>query len=404
MTFWTSRGAFDRICDRIVPLSCRRMFLRTYRSVFQSGRRLEPSQLVPKKRSSSTCSKKWILWAKSPHILRGAGAATLVATGFGLYAIEQNVYKTDVSADVVAIHEGDDTTQNPMISLEPKFINEQYTIGSVIGQGSFGVVRHCRDLIENQECVVKVIDYNSPGGEETALREAAILKSVGQHPSICTFRNAISKDGCMYLIFQYLEGKTLCEELKLNGPISEKKAAKLVRHLLKAVSHLHGQNIVHRDIKPENLIYQDNRSPTETKSDIVLIDFGMAVKLEGKAYSTRRSIEPQDGDGTFAYWSPEMMKRESYGPPSDVWAIGVTAYSMLVGVHPFDPRGNRPEMELYRGVVSGHYWKGHNMWKKISRSGQKFIKLLLDTDPNCRVTCEEAMKHEWFLEQEAAEQ
>lgn len=380
------------------------MFLRTCRSVFQSGRRLEASQRVLKKRSSSTCSKRRNPWAKSPNMLRAAGAATLAATGFGLYAIEQNVYISDVSENVSAIHEGGDTTRNSVLSLEPKFIDEQYAIGSVIGQGSFGVVRHCRDLIENRACVVKVIDYNSPGGEETALREAAILKSVGQHPSICTLQNTISKDGCMYLIFQYLEGKTLCEELKLNGPVSEKKAANLVMHMLKAVSHLHRQNIVHRDIKPENLIYQDNRSPTEKKSDIVLIDFGMAIKLEGKAYNTRRSIEPQDGDGTFAFWSPEMMKRESYGPPADVWAIGVTAYSILVGAHPFDPHGNRSEMELYRGIVSGNYGKGHNMWKNISRSGQKFIKLLLNTDPNSRVTCEEALKHEWFREQEVVKQ
>ena len=273
-------------------------------------------------------------------------------------------------------------------------IGGRYVCGSVVGQGSYGLVRTAKDTQDNDSpCVIKEIDVALTSSSRVDT-EINILMSIGNHTGLCTLRDASEEDGHRFLVFDFVSGDTLLDYVRANGPFDEVTASKLVRELLHAVKHLHDQGIIHRDIKPANLIYRENRDQGENKSDLVLIDFGMACQVKRPTDNVR----PGESDGTYAFWSPEMMKREKYSSKVDLWSVGVTLYIMLCGLHPFDPEGKRSDKELYQAVISRNISK-NNIWKKeLSVPAKAFLKALLNTDPNQRPTCSEALDHEWFKE------
>jgi calcium/calmodulin-dependent protein kinase I len=272
----------------------------------------------------------------------------------------------------------------------------RYTFGKVVGQGSFGVVRSAVDLDTGKTYAIKELDLNLVN-IETVYEEINILKKLGnKHKGICSFYDIIEKNDKVYIVFDFVKGVAFDSWISENGILKEERAQQTAIELLKALKHVHECGIIHRDVKPENILVKRGKFENDSDSRYVLIDFGMAVKSDSKDHII---VTPklEDAEGTFAFWAPEMMRREPYGPEVDLWALGVSLYCIMCGIHPFDTDGKHLHEEIYRDVISGNFDEDNVVWRdQLSKDGKDFISKLLNADSVQRMSCQEALEHPWL--------
>ena len=155
-----------------------------------------------------------------------------------------------------------------------------------------------------------------------ARREIGHLAQL-QHPNIVPLLGAGSVEGLSYFVTPFIEGETLRVKLA-SGPLPLDDCLRILTGLARALTHAHARGLVHRDIKPENILLSSGSA--------VLTDFGIATK------PTRESREPVDA-GTAAYLAPEQaVEGEGVDARADLYSLGVVAYEMVSGRHPFSHR------------------------------------------------------------------
>ncbi|HUP24409.1 MAG TPA: serine/threonine-protein kinase [Thermoanaerobaculia bacterium] len=169
----------------------------------------------------------------------------------------------------------------------------------------------------------------SPAGERRFARECEIIQRL-DHPNIVRQLGAArSPSDRRFLIMQFVEGETLARRLA-EGRLRLDEALPLLRQLAAALDHAHERGVVHRDVKPANVLLEirDGAAPR-----VVLTDFGIA-KVEGGTLLTGGNVM-----GTVAYMAPEQVRgAHEVDHRANVYALGVVAYEMLTGSHPFPGR------------------------------------------------------------------
>jgi serine/threonine protein kinase len=139
-----------------------------------------------------------------------------------------------------------------------------------------------------------------------------------RHPGIVPIFEAGEQDGDLYLVFEYVPGKSLGEFLQQSGALPPVKAISILRPILEAVAHAHGLGIIHRDLKPSNILLDDNGRPR-------VMDFGIAARVDAASDAADRIT------GTPAYMAPEYVLRREISERSDVFAAGLILFEMLTG-------------------------------------------------------------------------
>ena len=161
----------------------------------------------------------------------------------------------------------------------------------------------------------------------------------------------------------------------------------LFRQLLIGVAHLHSRNLCHRDLKPENFLLTGER-PFSVK----IADFGIATRVD--PHNRNKCLKDSDRwRCSPGYGAPEIVNRQAYGLPADMWSVGVLLYFMLTGLSPF--HGNSKDETL--ALMS----KGKYDREPLHKHGPAVLDLvtrLLEYDPMKRLTAEQALKHPWVSE------
>jgi calcium-dependent protein kinase len=157
--------------------------------------------------------------------------------------------------------------------------------------------------------------------------------------------------------------------------------------ILKGVQYLHQQSIVHRDIKPENVLCASDQWPLQVK----LTDFGLSNFVEDDAVDTSAALLSHVG--TSFYLAPEVVGKEGYAYPVDLWACGVVLYIMLCGRFPF---WGKTDIEYMKSLSHGPSMVGDG-WSEVSDGGKTFLKQLLQLDPKRRLTADQALAQPWIL-------
>ncbi len=189
----------------------------------------------------------------------------------------------------------------------------------VLGSGATGIVYLARDTLMNRQVALKVMNLHS-AEEQGVLEEARLLDRL-RHPNIVRVHGVDRVDGMVLIDMELVRGQNLQQLLRREGSLSPKQAIRITRDVLNALLYAHGMHIVHRDIKPGNILIDQNGSAR-------LADFGQADILATNAYA--------QGAGTFAYMAPEDFLPDARSDAqSDIWAVGVTLYEMLVGSRPY---------------------------------------------------------------------
>uniref|UniRef100_A0A8C8Z1G2 calcium/calmodulin-dependent protein kinase n=1 Tax=Prolemur simus TaxID=1328070 RepID=A0A8C8Z1G2_PROSS len=263
---------------------------------------------------------------------------------------------------------------------------DEYQLFEELGKGAFSVVRRCMKIPTGQEYAAKIINTKklSARDHQKLEREARICRLL-KHPNIVRLHDSISEEGFHYLVFDLVTGGELFEDIVAREYYSEADASHCIQQILESVNHCHLNGIVHRDLKPENLLLASKSKGAAVK----LADFGLAIEVQGDQQAWFGFA------GTPGYLSPEVLRKDPYGKPVDMWACGVILYILLVGYPPF---WDEDQHRLYQQIKAGAYDFPSPEWDTVTPEAKDLINKMLTINPAKRITASEALKHPWICQ------
>ncbi|KAG7282258.1 hypothetical protein CRUP_038426, partial [Coryphaenoides rupestris] len=178
---------------------------------------------------------------------------------------------------------------------------------------------------------------------------------------------------------------TTCTRFTDEYQLYEELGNHCIQQILEAVLHCHQMGVVHRDLKPENLLLASKCKNAAVK----LADFGLAIEVQGEQQAWFGFA------GTPGYLSPEVLRKEAYGKPVDIWACGVILYILLVGYPPF---WDEDQHKLYQQIKAGAYDFPSPEWDTVTPEAKNLINQMLTINPAKRITAQEALKHPWVCQ------
>ncbi|XP_049780581.1 calcium/calmodulin-dependent protein kinase type II alpha chain isoform X3 [Schistocerca cancellata] len=266
--------------------------------------------------------------------------------------------------------------------------SDNYDLKEELGKGAFSVVRRCVQKSTGLEFAAKIINTKKLSARDFQKleREARICRKL-QHPNIVRLHDSIQEENFHYLVFDLVTGGELFEDIVAREFYSEADASHCIQQILESVNHCHQNGVVHRDLKPENLLLASKQKGAAVK----LADFGLAIEVQGEQQAWFGFA------GTPGYLSPEVLKKEPYGKPVDIWACGVILYILLVGYPPF---WDEDQHRLYAQIKAGAYDYPSPEWDTVTPEAKNLINQMLTVNPSKRITASEALRHPWICQRE----
>ncbi|MEG3973925.1 serine/threonine-protein kinase [Microcoleus sp. herbarium8] len=220
-------------------------------------------------------------------------------------------------------------TQPPQ-SLDPilgQLLRMRYRIREHLASTEYSDTYLAEDenLPDRPLCLVKRLKSQSDRTSQLFDRETRVLYRLGQHDRIPELLARFEEDGYFYLVYQFIEGQPIYQELIEGQPWEEQRVIALLKDILEVLAFVHKQNVIHRDIHPQNLI----RRASDSK--IVLIDFGAVKEINTSQNSTGQTRSR--GGTQQDYIPPE----QAIGSPkfcSDIYAVGIIGIQALTGMRP----------------------------------------------------------------------
>uniref|UniRef100_F1KXA6 Calcium/calmodulin-dependent protein kinase type II n=1 Tax=Ascaris suum TaxID=6253 RepID=F1KXA6_ASCSU len=278
-------------------------------------------------------------------------------------------------------------TKSTMNNTSTNF-SDNYEVKEELGKGAFSVVRRCVQKRTGLEFAAKIINTKKLSARDFQKleREARICRKL-QHPNIVRLHDSIQEEAFHYLIFDLVTGGELFEDIVAREFYSEADASHCIQQILESIAYCHMNNVVHRDLKPENLLLASKAKGAAVK----LADFGLAIEVQGETEAWFGFA------GTPGYLSPEVLKKDPYGKPVDIWACGVILYILLVGYPPF---WDEDQHRLYAQIKAGAYDYPSPEWDTVTPEAKNLIDSMLTVNPKKRITAEQALKVPWICNRE----
>jgi serine/threonine protein kinase len=224
-------------------------------------------------------------------------------------------------------------------------IDGRYHVLAMIADGGMGTVFLAEHMLIKRRVAVKVLHHDLAGDRDMIQRfmnEASAASKLG-HPNIVESTDmGFTRDHIPFIVFEYLEGALLTEEIYRVGGLSVRRALRIAKQIASALEAAHAANIVHLDLKSDNVFLVDKDG---TSDHAKVLDFGIARFTEPDRATTQRDIVM----GTPEFMSPEQVTSPDHvDARSDVYALGVVLYEMLAARRPF--AGEDPRLLLHRIV------------------------------------------------------
>ncbi|MEH1097566.1 serine/threonine-protein kinase [Micromonospora sp. CPCC 205561] len=209
-------------------------------------------------------------------------------------------------------------------------IGGRYSLRSAVGNGGMGTVWRATDTLLRRDVAVKEVvlppglaPSDRDAMYERTLREARAAAAI-QHPAVVQVYDVVTEGGRPWIVMELLDARSLADMVIEDGPVAQRVVAKIGIALLGALEVAHAIGVLHRDVKPANvLICADGRC--------VLTDFGVARMPTDVQLTTPGMVL-----GSPHFISPERAMGQEFGPPSDLFSLGVTLYTAVEGRPPFD--------------------------------------------------------------------
>ncbi len=211
-------------------------------------------------------------------------------------------------------------------------LDGRYRIDSVLGQGGMGMVFRATQTSVQRPVAVKTLNpalAAAPTFFERFKREAELASRL-RHPNIITiFDFGRAPDGTCYYVMELLQGDSLKELIKREGPLSLRRAVNLIEQATRGLAHAHVENCVHRDLKPHNIMVQQ----LDGKDFVKVLDFGLVKAMEQEEEEQLTSTGQVLG--TPQYMPPEQAGGEVVDQRSDLYSMGGVLYFCLTGSSPY---------------------------------------------------------------------
>jgi serine/threonine protein kinase len=251
----------------------------------------------------------------------------------------------------------------------------QYRILAKLGAGGMGVVYLAQDARLARRVALKVLPTEFARDEERVARFEREARAVAalSHPGIAVLYEIGQVDGVRYLAMEYVEGRSLQEQLAL-GPLSKGCVIDYTTQVASALEHAHGRGILHRDIKPANMMVTlDGR--------VKLLDFGLAKLLELDDDTRSVLTAPGTWMGTLQYCAPEVLRGREADRRSDLYSLGVVVYQMSCGRLPYEGLDGHA---LVSAILSGQSRPIRTNNPVIDTALELFIMHAMAADPDQR--------------------
>lgn len=331
----------------------------------------------------------------------------------------------------------------------PRNVRDKYSLGDVLGAGSFGVVRMCTERSTGKKYAVKSIP-KIPKNHKCTPRyllklqtEVDAMGQLGSSLDAVYLKDVFEDDAALHLVMELCEGGSVLDRLK-SGEYSERQVAHIMRSVLRFLSQCHSKGIVYRDVKPENFMLLHKSSvkkdssakngqsvvPTLWKSfshaigihgeesesgslddrgDIIQtnesFEHDLLVKATDFGLSIRhRSDEPplKSRSGTPAYMAPEVI-RQAYTEKADIWSAGIMMYQLLTGKFPFwDNVRDCTLQQVWKSILTEMVDFEAAELSNISREARDLLRKMLHRDPDRRISANDALEHPWLSKKDAA--
>ena len=225
-----------------------------------------------------------------------------------------------------------------MSEQRKRVLADRYEIDTVLGQGGMARVFKGDDRVLNRTVAVKVLSPQFAGDEQfvARFRREAQAAAALNHPNIVSVYDTGSQGEVHYIVMEYVEGRTLRDIIRAEGPLLPERAMEIAEAVANALADAHEAGLVHRDIKPGNIM-------VTREGEVKVMDFGIARTTTGDTLTQTASIL-----GTASYLSPEQAQGESVDARSDIYSVGCVLYEMLTAAAPFT--GDSPVAIAYKHV------------------------------------------------------
>ncbi|KAJ7262164.1 kinase-like domain-containing protein [Mycena haematopus] len=294
------------------------------------------------------------------------------------------------------------------LASPPRGVEENYQLDEELGSGCFSSVYKAYDKDGNIFAVKdKSLQFTwNQAGESVSKQQISVQREIDlmktlAHPNVCRLREYFwNADGSLvHLVLEHLSGGDLFSFIQANEGLSERMTKHLMRQLCEALAFIHSKNIAHRDLKPENVLLTTDRPPI-----LKIADFGLAKMVSPEA--RLRSI-----CGTPMYLAPEfglhMIYGTGYGMELDCFALGAVCYMCIAKLRPLYsdmPHGvclmahvtpdRRVDWQTLEECVISKDKEGYDVY--FSSTGRHFVRGLLESQPERRLTMVQALQHEWL--------
>ena len=220
--------------------------------------------------------------------------------------------------------------QTTSVTMHPSRFG-RFEVRRLLGRGGQSAVYLAHDPELRRDVAIKLL--HAPASDADAVRREA--RTVGQlsHPNIVPIHELGEHQGRVYLVFGYIDGRTLAQALAQDGPLEPRRAVELMIAILEALAAAHEQGVIHRDLKPSNILLDAAGWPH-------VMDFGIATRPEGAA-----GLEP-DLVGSPAYMAPEYIRNRLVSESYDLFSAGLVMYEILFGRRAF--QGDNPFQVLHQ--------------------------------------------------------
>lgn len=268
-----------------------------------------------------------------------------------------------------------ETEQNSQI-IGGRYIKERY-----LGKGGFAYWIQVTDMNDDEKYAMKVIPKvanGKPRPMDKIENEISILTEMN-HPKVSRMHRYFEDSDNVYIILELCHNKSMIELMKVRNRLTESEVKWYIDQMVNGLKYIHSLKVIHRDLKLGNLFLSE-------KMELKIGDFGLSerVKYDGELKTSM--------SGTPNYIAPEiLLNKEGHSYEVDVWAIGVIAYTLLIGRPPFQSKNSR---ETWSKIKKLDYSFPKDIF--ISENAKSFIQSLLQIKPEDRPKIDEILNHSFF--------
>lgn len=248
--------------------------------------------------------------------------------------------------------------------MEAKDRVRDFILEKKIGEGGVGEVWLAYHQALKKYYAIKVIFSHlstEPHFHDRFIQEAITMVNL-EHPHIVGAHDFFSMEGRSFLVMSYIDGGSLQDQLKAQGPLPLNDTLQISKNILDALNFAHSRGVIHRDVKPSNILLKSDGHP-------YLVDFGISIVM-GKPRITQFGTNI----GTPEFMSPEQIKAKAIDHRCDVYSYGCVMYEMLTGRPPF---GSREEGKGDYEIMSGHLEQTPDPIRKFNPNVDEHIEAVV---------------------------